>query len=167
MLTAIVDLISSKPNAIQNKHQLVVKRSQTEVALKTKPVRCINSEGKEVELTTQSWSLPQTSDDLQMNTTMSGGYVVETVPEVKMVLPHHDARVVGEKQPFPVRDSNHKPGFLWVRDKIDVGSGRFVTSNVSLPRRMGKLVRIVVHPSNEWILIGSTNLGLRILNTRR
>jgi hypothetical protein len=147
----------------QNAANLSVKRSKVEVIFQSNPVRCYSNEGKAVDTIQKSWSLPLSSNALRMCIASNGGYFVETVPDVSMILPNRDNRVAGEQQVQLIRNSAHKPSVHFI-----CHSSPPIVSKIPLPRRMfGEgLSSIAVHPNNEWIVIGSVNFGLIVLNAR-
>jgi hypothetical protein len=154
----------------QNQNELTnnVKRNVAEVLFRTNSVRCYNNEGKQVDPTRGTWSLPLSSDSLQSCKTLNGGYYTESVPDVSMILPNRDNRVAGEQQIQFVRNSRHKPSIHFVHHttKNDLNSPFVSKIPLSRPLFGEGLSSLSVHPSNEWIVIGSVNYGLIIHNAR-
>lgn len=162
IITMIIELKRSQNNGLQ------VKRNNPTILFNTRPVRCVNSEGSEVRSNLNSWSLP-TGDGIQMNETPTFGYIWEKVPVVTQVIDNRsDLRIAGSQQPMSFHDTSEKPGFHWYQDLTALIDNTSL-SPLSFPisKRVGRPTFVAVHPSNQWLIIGTSSYGLTILDTRR
>lgn len=147
-----------------------VKRHATNVIFQSNPVRCISSEGNDIVLSSKSWSLP-TSGRIVVNNSMYDGFIWERVPDATIVLPARDGRVVGDKHPTMKRDTSQKPQLLWLKqvptNDDNMAQEDVVINEITLSRRFGPPTIVIVHPNNEWLVVGSTNFGLVLFNSRQ
>jgi hypothetical protein len=125
----------------------------------TKPVRVVTAEGETVEqLSDASWSLPSE----QCLACSSNEMIVWVkVPDARRILPHHDRRIMGETQPRLIQ-ADAKPGLnlMWLDSKESK------TRSITLSKRRGFPSALAIHPSNEWIVVGTTNSDFYVLGER-
>jgi hypothetical protein len=138
----------------------------------TKPIRCVKIADEAAGKEGPNY---QTVEEVKRSWSYNGGVVVadsttsalcwEKVPEVIKILPrHHDKRVLEHTGPRFVAGSDTKPTLMWMRT---FGSNsNCIVYNVPLSKRKGPATAIAIHPSNEWIIVGTAANGLYAINGR-
>jgi hypothetical protein len=142
----------------------------------TKPIRCVKIKGEAAdEATDNKGQIYQTVEEAKRSWSYTGGVVVadstksalcwEKVPEVIKILPRqHDKRVLEDTGPRFVAGSDTKPTLMWMRTFGSSSNG--VVYSVPLSKRKGPATAIAIHPSNEWIIVGTATNGLYAINCR-
>jgi hypothetical protein len=139
-------------------------RKKSKVLFSTRPVHCINDRGEEVDLPAhlQTWSLPVAGKVVADSA--QSALVWEKVVEVTRILPHHDKRVLDSQQGQLVRSLDEKPGL----HVMTTNNSRVVqTVRLSRKRTGGSPTAVAIHPSHEWMVVGTASNGFYALNTRR
>jgi hypothetical protein len=142
----------------------------------TKPIRCVKIKGEAAdEVDDNKGPIYQTVEEAKRSWSYNGGVVAvdstksalcwEKVPEVIKILPrHHDKRVLEHTGPRFIAGSDTKPTLMWMRTFGSSCNG--VVYSVPLSRRKGPATAIAIHPSNEWIIVGTATNGLYAINGR-
>jgi len=128
---------------------------RSEIIYSTKPVRYVNAHGEEIETLRQSWSLPLSVVPRDSTDSVICWEKVADVTEVLNI--SNDQCALGSHVEF-LREG--KPSLLWW-SKSD---GQI--STIPLSRRRGRPTAIAIHPNHEWLVLGTANHGLYVLNAR-
>jgi hypothetical protein len=122
-------------------------------------IKCKNASGAPVQPPRRSWSVPV--DNKMQVTSSETAMFWENVPSVTQILPGHDRRVAGlgdESSRF-VR-SNMKPSLLYKFADHDS------LSRIPLSNKRGPPTCLAVHPSHEWIVVGTQQDNFYAVNSR-
>ena len=134
---------------------LTTRTSRSQIIYATNPMQCLNSKGEVVQESKRSWSYNGGVTVVDSTQTVFCWIKAE---DVTKHIPHHDKYVL-DSQPRFVTQSGIKPTLTWKR-AID---GRL--QSIPLSKRKGSPTAIAVHPSHEWIVVGSAK-GLYAINGR-
>ena len=140
-----------------------------ELWFQTNRIKCFNARGEPLASVAQGtcpWSLPPDTCASHGNRSL---LTWSKVADVYQLLPHHDQRVLDATsgQPKTVRGMI-RPG-LWILSTLGIGYGRPQVAatrparleRLALPSsRCGDPTACAIHPSNEWIVLGTASHGL-------
>lgn len=124
----------------------------------TAQVQCQNSAGEPVRPPRITWSLP-VENKVQVTST-SDALFWEDVPAMTQILPGHDCRVAGMTEQSLYVRATGKPGLLCkFADHAPL-------SRIPLSKRKGSPTCLAVHPSHEWIVVGTKQDKFYVINSR-
>jgi hypothetical protein len=124
----------------------------------TQLIKCKNASGVPVQPPRRSWSLPV--DNKVQVTSSETAMFWENVPTVTQILPGHDCRVAGLGDESRFVRSNRIPSLLYKFADHDS------LSRVPLSNRRGPPTCLAVHPSHEWIVVGTQQNNFYAVNAR-
>lgn len=122
----------------------------------TKPIQCLNFNREIVKESKRSWSY---NGGVVVSDGTKSVFCWSKAAEVTKVLPHHNKYVLDSQARFEVQ-TDSKPTLLW--------KGTFDDRLFSIPlsKRKGPPTAIAVHPSHEWVIVGTRSNGLYAVNSR-
>jgi hypothetical protein len=130
-----------------------------EIVHETDRVKCLKASGEPVkEPPVRSWSLP-INHRVQVGATDTAMFW-EDVPNVTQILPEHNPTILGPRESRFVR-SDGKPALLWTM----MGQGGTVF-RIPLSKRRGPHTAFAVHPSHEWVAVGTKENNIYAVNSR-
>lgn len=126
------------------------------VQYETERIQNQTIQGQIVTAPQKNWSLPVNG---KVQTTANQSVLVwEHVPAVTRILPGHDIRVAGADRSYTVR-ANDPPTLLY-QHVDDSRIGR-----IPLPQMNGSPSCFVLHPSYEWLVVGTVSNHLYVLHS--
>lgn len=119
-------------------------------------MQCEKAGGDLLPELSDSWSMPVKQKVLVEHTAKALFW--EQVPTVTQILPGHDSRADGDDVCRYVR--SEKPSLVWMNDNDNV------VHTIPLSKSKGTVACFAVHPQLEWIVVGTQQDQLYVINSR-
>jgi hypothetical protein len=168
VVSSALEVVSSpaEPKQAFTPEKHIRRRKGCEVHHTTKPIKWRSMDGEEVSLLTPTWTVP--TKRLQVGTTGKALVWQKVDDDVTQVLPHHDQRVLGSEPSFEQRRYT-KPKLQWMSMSPSyrgLGTERYPLRTIPISKRAGSPTGIAIHPGHEWIIVGTSQNGMYLINAR-
>lgn len=142
------------------------RRKGCELHHSTKPIKWKEIGGDVVSLKTRTWVVP--TKRIQVHNTEMALIWQKVEDDTVHVLPHPDQRVLASAPSLAMPRCMNST-LEWMATSYSscgVGSERYHLRTIPIPKNAGPLTCIAVHPDQEWILVGTSQTGISLINAR-
>ena len=169
VLSSMVEALSSSAESKldSNPETRIRRRKGCELHHSTKPIKWINIGGEAVSAPTRTWVVP--TNRIQADSTATALVWQKVEDDVTQIIPHHDQRVLSSASSVQ-QLRNTKPKLHWMAiacSSCAAGTKRLpMLETIPISKRSGAPTSIAIHPSHEWIVVGTSHSGMYLVNAR-